>query len=219
MPAIRVAAAALAAFVCFPAFAIEPGFVLKFQNAGDTGSFFGGSSAGTLYTNPGTGGVDGVNDGFLRIENFNLGHFGGYTQLPQFQGDWLSAGVARLEISMKNISGSNFHMHVCIGNSNQNMWQLNTVFSPGAEWETFVVDFENIVPSEWTRIRGSGTLLQALSDADRLLLRHDIAPYTPTPNPIIGVLGVDNIRIVAIPAPSAAALLAMGGLMGLRRRR
>lgn len=218
MRMVHALAVLSAAGLCAGAHAVQVGYVHNFSAANDFGGFLGGTSAGTLYENFGVNGVDGPNDGFLTITNVNLGHFGGYTQLPEFQGDWIGAGVTRLTFWMKDVGAfNNFEMHVALGYSNQNIWQYNAPFVPTGEWQRFTVEIGNLNPADWTRIRGSGTLLDALSDVDRILFRHDRPPYTPTPNPIIGDLGLDKIRIV--PAPGGAALLSVCAVGMARRRR
>lgn len=219
-----VAALAVLAGMSAPALAVAPGFVESFANAGNTGFWIGGASAGSIYANPGAGGVGGANDGFLSITNERLGNFGAYNPSSDYAGDWRAAGITGLSLWLRDINAiNNFEIHISIGNGNvvgQNLWQYNIGFVPTADWQQFTVDLANINPANWTRIRGSGTLEDALRNADRLHFRNDRAPFTPSPGggaAIIGDLGVDEIRL--LPAPGAAAVMAFGAVAHGRRRR
>ncbi len=214
---MRLSALAAAALLTTPALAVTPGFSESFLLAGNTGGFTGGSSAGTVYSNPGSGGVNGANDGYLNIANDRLGFLGGYNANPEFTGDWTQATGVSFWLNDFG-TFNNVEVHVGIGRSNENFWMFNTGFRPVSNtWTQFTLDLTNIVQSQWTRIRGSGTLMAALTNADRLLFRHDLLPITSSPNPIIGDFAIDEI--VILPAPGPLALLApAAGVLGRRRR-
>lgn len=200
-----------------PASAVTPGFTESFLLAGNTGGFTGGSSAGTIYSNPGTGGVNGANDGYLNIANDRLGFLGGYNSNTEYVGDWTAATGISFWLADFG-SFDNVEVHVGFGRANENFWLFNTGFRPVAGvWTQFTIDLTNINTSQWTRIRGSGTLMNALTNADRILFRHDLPPLTPSPNPIIGDFAIDEI--VILPAPGPFALIACAGFSLVRRRR
>lgn len=205
-----------------PARAVTPGFVESFTGAGNTGGWQGGASAGTSYTNPGSDGVGGAGDGYLVVRNTALGNFGAYNPNIQYVGDWLAAGVTGIRFSLRDIGAfENFEIHISVGNGGvvgTNFWQYNLGFFPTSAWQTFTIDLTTLNPAQWTRIRGTGTLEQALRNVDRLHFRHDRSPYTPAPtSPIIGDMGIDEITL--LPAPGAAGVAVMGLAWSCRRRR
>src|SRR5260221_6315171 len=55
---------------------------------------WGGGS--TSYTNPGSGGVGGAADGYLRVTQSADGNFGTRSVGSEYAGDWLAAGIERL---------------------------------------------------------------------------------------------------------------------------
>ncbi len=211
-------ALAAAALLTAHASAVTPGFRESFLLAGNTGGFTGGSSAGTLYTNPGSGGVGGANDGYLNIANERLGFLGGYNAFPEFAGNWTEATGVSFWLNDFG-TFNNVEVHVGFGRAVENFWMYNPGFRPVSNtWTQFSIDLTNIVQSQWTRIRGTGTLMDALTNSDRILFRHDLVPITSSPNPIIGDFAIDEI--VILPAPGAVALLAPGILaFGGRRRK
>ncbi len=212
--ALVVAAAAL---LSATALAVTPGFTESFLLAGNTGGFTGGSSAGTIYSNPGSGGVHGANDGYLNMANDRLGFLGGYNNNPEYIGDWTAA--TGISFYLNDFGAfNNVEVHVGLGRANDNFWLYNTGFRPVSNtWTQFTVDLTNLNTSQWTRIRGSGTLLDAITNADRILFRHDLPPLTQSPNAIIGDFAIDEI--VILPTPGPLALLLAAAAIPARRRR
>lgn len=210
--------APLTAFMLAPAaLAVTPGFTESFLLAGNTGGFTGGSSAGTVYSNPGSGGVNGANDGYLNIANDRLGFLGGYNANAEYIGDWTAATGVSFYLADFG-AFNNVEVHVGFGRANDNFWLYTQGFRPVSNtWTQYTVDLTNINTSQWTRIRGNGSLLDALTNADRILFRHDIPPLSASPNAIIGDFAIDEI--VILPAPGSVALLLAGVTVHARRRR
>jgi hypothetical protein len=88
-------------------------------------------------------------------------------------------------------------IHFALGNSLlHNFWQYNVGFVPPPNrWAPFVVDLGN--PANFTRIIGlsSATYDSALMNVDRILIRHDLAPYGQLPDAIIGDFGIDGVLL------------------------
>lgn len=168
-----------------------PGYIETFS-----GTSLGGFTGGSALSNPGTGGFQGAGDGFLRISTAVATNFGANSSLnPAFAGDYLLAGVDEIRLRLNDVGADEaFEIHVGIGNAG-NFWQYNTGFAPpNGSWGEFVVPLNG--PAGWTQIVGlSGTFQDALQTADRILVRHDLAPYISTPNTIRGDLGVDHIEL------------------------
>ncbi|TVQ61874.1 MAG: hypothetical protein EA379_05940 [Phycisphaerales bacterium] len=198
------------------AFAATPGYVEDFVGAGNLGGFSGGSSA---YENPGTGGVGGVDDGFLLVRNDSPNNFGAADFAGNFSGNWIANGVTGISFWLNDINNQdNPEIHFGLGIPFVNFWQYNPGFTPGHnEWTQFTIDLSNPDESQWTRIIGDGSLVDALSDVQRILFRHDTAPFIQFPDLFEGEVGID--RILLIPSPGAAALLLLGLGAGAGRRR
>jgi hypothetical protein len=171
------------------ALAVDVGHVDEFADKGELANFSGGS----FHSNPGTGGVGGPNDGYLRLENFNPGNFGTRSASAPYLGQWDVDGATGVAYWLRNVSGANFEIHFSLGSS-QNFWQYNIGTVPNAEWQRVIVTFDE--PSQWTRIVGSGSFAECLNFADRIHFRHDIPPFIQNPEDIVGVLGIDRIKIL-----------------------
>ncbi len=212
--------AASGAMIAFAsgAAAVSPFFTETFENAGDLGGFGGGG--GTVGTNPGTGGVDGAADGFLQMERSFAGSFGLRNLDPEFNGDYIAAGVTGVSLYLKDIgTDEDWDLHVGVG-TQFNFYLYNESFNPSSiQWEQFFVDMTD--ETKWTQIGIiGGTFNDALMTANRFLIRHDNMPFGAIPvGPVamMGDVGVDNISFV--PSPGALALFGMAGAFGARRRR
>lgn len=195
MPAItRLAALGAALFAAGSAFAVTPCFTQNFAGIDNLGGFDGGSGS---YSNPGSGGVGGASDGFLIVGNSKPGFLGARNTTADFAGDFLDAGVVRISFWLNHVSGDDLEIHFGVGQAFGNFWQLNTPFIPTTgEWRKFSAELSTN-EADWTRIIGSGSLEDALRNADRILLRHNAPPYQQVPQPVVAELGIDNVRIIA----------------------
>lgn len=180
-----------------------------------------GGGGGNTYENPGTGGVGGVDDGFLKISRDSEGRFATRSFEEPYARNYIADGVTSISLWLNNLGTDDGHvMHVALGNQFA-FYQYNEPFTPTDEWTKFLVDLTD--ESNWTQTSlFPGTFEEALMNADRLLIRHDPAPFAPIgppgPDPTSGDIGID--RIALIPGPSAgAAMIAVAGALGLRRRR
>ena len=170
--------------------------VLGFRESfpGTSTSSWGG---GTLFTNPGTGGLFGAGDGYLQLESESPSNFGSTSFGPEYTGDWTAAGITQIRLWLNDVGGDDqLEIHVSIGNGTTNFWQYNVGFLPPLNtWEEFVVD---LTSANWTQTRGPGTFANALTNVDRLHIRHDLAPYLPIPtppDPVAGDVGIDQILL------------------------
>jgi len=64
------------------------------------------------------------------------------------------------------------------------------------------VTIDLTVAAGFTRIVGSGTFDQALHNVDRILFRHDHAPFVQMPDPIQGDFGIDNLLLGNAQTPT-----------------
>lgn len=176
------------------------GFVEEFS-----GVALGGFTAGSLLSNPGTGGYLGSGDGFLRISTAALANLGANSSLSTaFAGDYLLAGVTEIRLYVNDVGADQaIEMHLSIGNTS-NLWQYDTGYSPpNGSWGQYSVPLNG--PSGWTRTVGlAGTFAEALQTADRILVRHDLAPFVSNPNTILGEVGIDHIELRGNPTPATS---------------
>jgi hypothetical protein len=158
--------------------------------AGNTDGWGGGSN----YANPGTGGVGGDGDGYLVISTALPGRLGGFASNLEYIGDWQVAGITQIRLWLNDVNGDDpIELHVSVGNG-ANLWQYNVGFNPpNGKWAEFVVDLTN--PANFSHIVGLGTFTGALQDADRILIRHDLAPFVQTPDLVQGDVGVDHLLL------------------------
>lgn len=168
------------------------------------GTALGGWGGGSLYSNPGTGGVGGAGDGYLMVSTTTTAHLGAFNTGADYAGDWLAAGITRVRFSLRDVGlPQALEIHFGIG-TDLNLWQYNTGFVPiAAGWTDFEVNLDG--PLGWTQIIGTGTFPDALRNADRILLRHDRAPYFQTPDAIKGDFGVDHLQLLSSATPVAAS--------------
>ena len=199
--AIALALAALA--ICAGRATAVPvvGFIEEFPGT-STASW----SGGTPFSNPGTGGFLGAGDGYLLLENPAASDFGakaGEALGPEYVGNWTTAGITRVRIWINDVGADDpLEMHFSLGNGDRlsptaNFWQYNVGFLPPLHaWGVYDVDLTSGV--DWTRLLGTGTFANALTIVDRVLIRHDLAPFLPIPQHpdlIAADAGIDHILL------------------------
>lgn len=188
-----VMAAALVVAAPAVARAATLGFVETFASPG-VGDW--GSSTGGGPTNPGTGGLDGVNDGYLLIASSFAANFGVRGTGPEYVGDWSSAGITEVTLWLNDVgTDEDFEIHFLISDGFlTTTWQYLEGFHPPHDcWKQFRVDMTDA--SKWVRTRGDSSFQDVLRNVDRVTIRHDLAPYVENPNPIRGSLGIDHITL------------------------
>jgi hypothetical protein len=164
---------------------------------------FPGTSTGTwasgdvALTNPGTGGVLGIDDGYLLITDesqlpVNLGAF---SKSAADSGDWLAAGITQVQLWLDDTNlQDTLEIHFALGDgAGGNFWQCNTGFIPPLhQWGSFIVDLTT--PENFSQIGSiGGTFDAALRTVDRILVRHDKAPFVKAPNTAVGDFGLDEV--------------------------
>lgn len=192
---------------------VHPGLARAAPTLGFRESWHGidvsGWGGGASTMNPGTGGLDGAGDGYLLFSTpNNMMHKLGASSfdLP-YVGDWVAAGITQVRLWLNDVGVDDpLEMHFAIGNG-VNFWQYNPGFlPPHSQWGMFTVNLSS--SANWTRIIGTGTFTAALQGADRVLVRHDRAPYSQFPDDIDADVGLDDVLLtngVAGVEPGASA--------------
>jgi len=184
------------------------GFVESFTGAGNWGGWDGGAD----YSNPGTGGIGGAADGYLRMaRSAAAGRLGAKCQGADYVGDWLAAGADRVKFSLNDVGADQaLEIHFLIGNVN-NFWQYNVGFiPPNGAWAEFTVNladsanFTHVISFDPYGYRF------ALANTDRVLIRHDKSPYGQTPDAILGDVGIDGFKIESTTVGVGDAPIAVG---------
>jgi hypothetical protein len=203
----------LAGLFPHPSAAVPPiGFVEHWPGTSLQG--WGGGSQ--TYENPGTGGVGGAGDGYLRMGNsLTAYHLGTVNLDAMYAGDWPAAGLTHLKVSLNDVgTDDNLAIHFLIANA-YTTYQYNPPFNPPHnQWAEFTVDLTN--PGAFTRIIGSGNFPETLASVDRVHFRHDLAPYTHGPDLILGDVGID--RLIIGNATTPAQTTSWGRIKSLYRK-
>lgn len=150
-------------------------------------------AGGSIFGNPGANGFGGSGDGYLDVSVPSPANLGTVSFGAEFAGDWTAAGVTQVSCWLRDTGGTgNLELHLSIGDGLQTWQHTAGYLPPIGVWGKHVV---NMVESDFTLIRGSGTFADVMSAADRLHFRHDLAPYGPTPDAVQGGFGLDHIQL------------------------
>jgi len=167
-----------------------------------TGPSTDGWGGSDFYSNPGTGGVFGAGDGYLTLTTpgpspFFTKNLGAQSSGLEYAGNWQAAGIKEMRFWLNDIGNANpLEIHFALGDAGgENFWQYNTGFIPAlGSWTQFSVDLTSA--AGFTQIIGvglGGTFDGALQNVNRVLIRHDHAPYAQGPDTISADVGVDEL--------------------------
>jgi len=155
-----------------------------------------GWGGGSVNSNPGTGGLGGVSDGFHRFSTPNgLQHNLGTVSFGiEYAGDWIAAGITQVRLWLNDVDADDpLEMHFALGNF-ANFWHYDVGFLPPQnQWAEFVVDLSSA--ANWTQTIGTETFAQALQAVDRVHVRHDKPPFVQMPDPIDADVGLDHLLL------------------------
>jgi hypothetical protein len=209
-PLLASLAATLLLTAAVAAFADPTPPFIEHWNAPGTAGWGGGLGP----TNPGTGGVLGAGDGFLEVAVPTSHQLGSVALSAPYTGNWIAAGANKVRFYLEDTGDPNpLEIHLSIGNQS-NFWQCNTGFVPASGvWTQFSVDLTQ--ESNFTQIIASPpgqTYTEALQNVTRVLVRHDNAPYTQSPDFIAGDFGLDEFEILhvdntGVPLPGVSVAM------------
>ena len=172
-----------------------------------------------------SGGPAGAGDAFLMLSSSGLPGPGGRLTAQNFgiwSGDYISAGVGRIRMDVRNFGGSDLvlrllFVHLEPGPLDVALTTTGIPVAAGGDWETIEFD---VSAAALTAILG--TAEGALANATEMRIFHNTAAAFPTAAgggiPLIAAqLGVDNIT--AVPEPGSLTLVAAAGLIVVLSRR
>ena len=142
-----------------------------------------------------------------RLAAFNLAQ--------QWAGDYVSAGVTAVEADLKNFTAEALEIRLVlfVGSNNRVTSTVSFPLPADGQWHHAVF---GVTPADLTVVAGAMSATDILTNADRLLIRHQPGAPTATAPAIIAEAGFDNIH--ALPEPTSLLLLGFGSLILVRRR-
>lgn len=178
-------------------------------------------TGGATESNVPNGGPLGAGDNYLLVTSTGLGGPGSrlatYNDF-QWAGDYLSQNVTGIQVDVANFSDDPIHLRAFL------------MFGPGGFFtstDPIIIPADGLwhqiyfgmTASDLTAVDGGWDLNETLADLPRLMIRHQEGEPggIGAPLPFAGAMGLDNIT--ALPEPGTIALLSLGGLAALRRRR
>jgi hypothetical protein len=216
---VALASALPTVVACAPAFAnIVLGTTSNF-NDGDIQGWTNGQVADPQVL---LGGPSGPNDPYLRVTSDGSGSGGKLTvfnNLDTWTGMWLTAGIQRVEMDLRNFDPQGRTLSIRMGflaaaGPGQPGWCTQAYQLPAdGQWHhaVFLISQQAMVsvgsPYDWET---------AMQLVNQVRIFHSTNPSAVGVN-FASSVGIDNI--VALPTPGAAALLCLGGVVTSRRRR
>lgn len=192
------------------AFGIEAGQIDTFEDGTTQGWREGFSSPNQPFV------VEEDGNMFLRNISSGSGNAGSRQVMfnaPQWNGDYVSAGVSQISMDIRNSGNTDLHVRLAFQSNTGSRGSTNDVFllAPGSGWMNVTFDITDLFVES-----GPDTPLELISMVNQMrILSSEEPDYRG--DVIAATLDVDNI--LAVPAPGAAGLLALGGIAAARRRR
>ena len=209
-----------------PAWGIVAGQVDDFED-GTTQAWSEGAVSPNPPTNQPSGGPAGVGDNYL--ENVSSGSFGpGGKQIVfntlQWSGDYVAAGVGRIDMDLANFGATGLSIRVALEGLPGEQFSSTQAFAlpPDGQWRSASFDLSQ---AGLTQVLGVGTLESALSGVTTLRILSAASAPAFNGDEIAATLGVDNISAAAsppsvplLPVWSGAALVLVLAFVLWRRR-
>jgi len=144
-----------------------------------------------------SGGPAGANDPYLLLTadgGIGAGNRLTVINVSQWKGDYVSAGVVAIAMSLNNFGATELRLRLVFGDPSLNNEAISTqpiVLLPGSGWTSVVFP---ILPQDLNAVVGS--VSAALSNATMVRISHSPDGMIPGPS-IVASLGVDNVTALA----------------------
>jgi hypothetical protein len=201
-----------------PALAVVNGQIDDFED-GTTAFWTNGGLAGVVpVTNIPTGGPAGANDNYIRITSDGSGAGGRLTvyNRDQWLGSYPNAGVASIEVDLRNEGSTSLSIRLAFktgpGNGIPGFLSAPMVLPVGSGWQHFSI---SLLPANLIPINNPGSFNNFFIGETRFI--HEVGATDLNGTPIVGMLGIDNIR--AVPEPTALTLFGAGVLLAFAAKR
>ncbi|HVT13400.1 MAG TPA: PEP-CTERM sorting domain-containing protein [Fimbriimonadaceae bacterium] len=168
-----------------------------------------------------TGGPGGAGDSFLQLVSTGGSGPGSNMALnnsSQWSGDYTSAGVGSISADFENLGDTQLIMRLTFFDSNDSTQWVSSSFitlDPGTGWQHFTYAID---PGQFIQTEGTTSFADTMSNVHRMMFRHDPVGSSGGTS-IVATLGVDNIHAAPVPEPASLAVVGLGVLALLRRRR
>jgi hypothetical protein len=166
------------------------------------------------------GGPGGAGDGYLRLTSSGGAGPGskmtGYNSL-QWSGNFIGAGVNAISVDFNNAGNTALEMRLVFFDSAlSTQWVSNAsaVLNAGSGWQHFTFSLGS---AAFTQTEGATSYTDTLTNANRMMFRHDPGAPSNGGTAVVATLGIDNVH--AVPEPATLAVLGLGLLAALKRRR
>jgi len=189
--------------------AISPGQIDTFQD-GTVMNWQEGTPSPNPPANVPTGGPAGGGDAFL--QNISSGGFGAGSRMlmfndAQWTGNYNAAGANRLTADMANFGTTTLHMRVVIRGGPNTTIYCSTVavdLPTDGVWRPVIFD---LTPGGMTNLGGADTLADVLGSVTELRILSAEAKPAFMGDPLIGNLGMDNLRASAVTPPTPTSVV------------
>jgi hypothetical protein len=169
-----------------------------------------------------TGGPTGAGDAYLQVTSIGGGGPGSrlvaqnYSFPPvvsQWTGDYLAAGVDRIEFDLNNQSQVTLSIRLAfktdVQNGSPGYLSLPVIVAPGSGWQHFSI---SLAQADLTPIGGPAPYDQFFQNGfNEMRFINEAGDSNLNGDPVVATLGIDNIH--AIPEPATDALAAVGLLL------
>ncbi|MDQ2985770.1 MAG: hypothetical protein M3R13_03485 [Armatimonadota bacterium] len=147
---------------------------------------------GASPVNVATGGPRGIDDNYIRLTSTPTTNLGMANDV-QWTGNWIAAGVTVVEAHLRNEGENPLEIRLVFTLGQSNRFTSTRAFMLPADGKWYKASFP-VRASDLVRTAGTMTYTEMLSDVPTLLFRHDSGDPSHLPDPIEGVLGLDNIE-------------------------
>ncbi|QEG37212.1 hypothetical protein [Bythopirellula goksoeyrii] len=159
----------------------------------------GWTTGGASVSYETTGGPAGVDDAFLRLES-GFQNYATFNSNPAWTGDFTAVDAAMVTADMMAAVGSAaLSMRLVlfgpgVSPSTSSRWTSTVAVDVPADgiWRNYSFP---LMESDLTRVLGTDTYQNLMSDVLRVMLRHDSGTPSAGGEPVDGDLGIDNITL------------------------